>query len=210
MTQKHIPPPDWRQIALNHREWHFCQAEEIAYYQQSLIAIDHVKIASQFGKILGLSPENPDTPGKPVVAVTFLESLATVIHRSAAPSPDVFRFSKAWLADTCNDIHQPASPGTLDQIEFFISFFCEVGAITQCGPNSYEVADPDILLDIIESGKVATASPAPVPPHIIADELLSLAETLADQGKTYDASLLREAARVMLDTQQRDSLQEDA
>ena len=79
-----------------------------------------------------------------------------------------------------------------------LGFFVEIRAIRQAESGLYRVTSPGVLLDIIESGQAAPDHPVSIRELTIeVIDLRSFAESLAAQGRTYEAFVCREAARIL-------------
>ncbi len=199
MPQEPTPAGDWRQIAREYRELYRTRAEAFASRQDIHHCVDAVAISSQFSKITRLPPGSVDSSGETSQTATFLEHVAEILHGHAMQSGDCIRFNWARLAETYNATRGSEPLAHPEHAAIFLDFFVQVGAICHADPDGYMVSDPEILLDIIESGKAAPDHPPSIRElTIVVISLHSVAETFASQGKTHDASLLREAARVLL------------
>lgn len=195
--------PNWRRIAREYDERFKRLAEELAHAQgqDRMLAVFDVSI--QFSKIVRWDPESADLVEPTDQTVTFLEHLAEIIHRHSMQSMDCVSFSWAGLAETYNEVHQPAYPAGPEQAPIFIDFFVEIGAIQCAESGLYRVTGPGILLDIIESGRAAPdRSPSISDLTTTVMSLLPFAESFDAQGETHAAFWCREAARIMRQTLQ--------
>ena len=198
MPQEPIPTRDWRQIAREYDERYKTLAEKFAFEQDRDHFIETFDLSIQFGKIIRLAPESVDRGGETDQTVTFIENLAEILHRHAMQSGDCIRFTWTRLAETYNEIHRPKHLARQEHAALFFDFFVEIGAICRADPGGYRVSDPGILIDIIESGKSAPDHPLSIRGLTIdVIYLHSVAESFAGQGNTYEASLFREAARIL-------------
>ena len=198
MPQEPTPRRDWRQIAWEYDERYKTLAEHFAVEQDRDRFIEACDLSIQFGKIIRLAPESVDLGGETDQTVTFLERLAEILHGHAMQSGDCIRFNWAWLAETYNEIHRPKHLARQEHASLFFDFFVQIGAICRADPGGYRVSDPGILLDIIACGKAAPDHPLSIRGLTIdVIHLRSDAESLTGQGNTYEASLFREAARIL-------------
>jgi hypothetical protein len=199
MPQEPIPTGDWRQIAREYDEGYKRLSGKCASEQDQHGCIDALDLSIQFGKIIRLPPESVDLGGETDQTVTFLEHLAQILHQHAMQSPDCIRFNCAQLAETYNEAHEPQYLARPEHAGIFLDFFVGVGAICHADPGGYLVSDPGLLLDIMESGKAAPDPPPASVSRLTIDviNLHSVAESFAGQGYTYEASVLREATRIL-------------
>lgn len=198
MPQELEPIGNWLQIAREYRERYTTLAEEFASRQDSHSCADAVTISGQFSKILRLLPGSVDPSGQTSQTDTFLEHLAEILRQHAMQSGDCIRFNRAQLAETYNEARGTKPLARAEHAGIFLAFFVEVGAICHADPDGYMVSDPEILLDIIESGKAPPDHPATISGLTIdVIYLHSVAKTFASQGKTHEAFQLRETARIL-------------
>ena len=193
-----MPPPDWRQIAREYDERFKKLAEELAFEQDRDRFIETFDLAIQFSKIVRWDPDSVDLGGKTDQSVTFLEHVVEILHRHAMQSDDYISFNWARRAETYNEVHRPKHLARPEHAPIILGFFVEIRAIRQAESGLYRVTGPEMLIKIIESGKAAPDHPVSIRDLTIdVIYLRSFAESLAAQGRTDEAFLCREAARIL-------------
>ena len=130
--------------------------------------------------------------------MTFLEHVAEILHRHAMQSDDYISFNWSRLAETYNEVHRPEHLARPEHAPIILGFFVEIRAIRQAESGLYRITGPEMLIEIIESGKAAPDHPVSIR-EITIDiiYLRSFAKSLAAQGRTYEAFVCRESARIL-------------